>query len=144
MEFDGSSPDLTEMEQPGTESENPPHMASGAPVQAPAFPGELNSSTEPGIIPFLIDTAVGDTIWQTKYLAFSLSGDCESNCRHNTTKYVLFFFFNFIFSLSVQNLPWSSLLVSMVAKNGNRNASSLELSKMKQVEEVMKQQKKHS
>jgi len=97
MEFDGSPPDLTEMEQPGTESENPPHMASGAPVQAPAFPGELNSSTEPGIIPFRIDTAVGDTIWQTKYLAFSLSGDCESNCRHNTTKYVLFFFFILFF-----------------------------------------------
>lgn len=62
MEFDGSPPELAEMEQPETESENPSHMASGTSMQAPAFAGELNSSTEPGIIPFLIDTTVGDII----------------------------------------------------------------------------------
>ncbi|XP_052543490.1 coiled-coil domain-containing protein 40 [Tympanuchus pallidicinctus] len=47
MEFDGSPPELAEMEQPETESESPSHMASGTPMQAPAFAGELNSSTEP-------------------------------------------------------------------------------------------------
>ncbi|XP_031454780.1 coiled-coil domain-containing protein 40 [Phasianus colchicus] len=47
MEFDGSPPELAEMEQPETESENPSHMAAGSSVQAPASSGELNSSTEP-------------------------------------------------------------------------------------------------
>lgn len=62
MEFDGSPPELAEMEQPETESESPTHIASGTPMQAPAFAGDLNSSTEPGIIPFLTDTTVGDAI----------------------------------------------------------------------------------
>ncbi|NXI60910.1 CCD40 protein, partial [Anseranas semipalmata] len=46
VEFDGSPPELREMEQPIAEGENPSHTSSGAPMQAPAFSVELNSCTE--------------------------------------------------------------------------------------------------
>ncbi|XP_035424617.1 coiled-coil domain-containing protein 40 isoform X3 [Cygnus atratus] len=47
VEFDGSPPELGEMEQPAAETDSPSRTSSGAPLQAPAFSVELSSCTEP-------------------------------------------------------------------------------------------------
>ncbi|NXK48255.1 CCD40 protein, partial [Chauna torquata] len=47
VEFDGSPPELRDMEQPVAERENSSHASSRVLMQAPAFSQELNSCTEP-------------------------------------------------------------------------------------------------
>ncbi|NWU48361.1 CCD40 protein, partial [Dromas ardeola] len=46
VEFDSSCPELSDMEQPTPEREKPSRASPGAPLQTPAFSGELNSCTE--------------------------------------------------------------------------------------------------
>lgn len=62
MQSDSNPPDLGEMEQPTADADSPSRTLSGAPIQVPAFSGEL--STEPGTIQFLSNIATLDTIEQ--------------------------------------------------------------------------------
>lgn len=62
MEFDGSPPELGEMEQPAAETDSPSRASPGAPMQAPAFSVEMSSCTEPGTIQFLSNVTILDAI----------------------------------------------------------------------------------
>nr|XP_047906272.1 coiled-coil domain-containing protein 40 isoform X2 [Anser cygnoides] len=50
VEFDGSPPELGEMEQPAAETDSPSRASPGAPMQAPTFSVEMSSCTEPEFV----------------------------------------------------------------------------------------------
>lgn len=74
--LDSCPPELGDMEQPVTDRGNPSHTSSGAPLQASALSVELNSCTESGIIQFLINSTILNTICQVQFLVFFLSDHC--------------------------------------------------------------------